>query len=344
MVAETFDASIRFHTGGLFAVRDSCSCALAQTSRHSGSEISSLARSSAGSRSGTNGAISYGSSQSLAMFSTMRAELRLIEVVGTSKPRLSSGCMSASAEPSMSVTKTTPASACTVSAVFSGSRMQSMISGMKPVMSLLVTVVHASRIASVAASLTCGLVSHMSPLRTGMTSVRWRAICFGCFLERLPSIWARPRLPCHLPSHSASTIGMTKRSAFGDSVSPRVVTTSFAASCTGFILSESASMTSGSIGAIQASPEAPSLVSRALSAISEAARWFALALPLSASSDLRLAMSPDVLRDSGPPAATLSARVLAAAFIPSGESAERTGAISYVAMAVGATKGVAVVC
>ena len=78
--------------------------------------------------------------------------------------------------------------------------------------------------------------------RAGATvaSVRWRAICFGCFLERLPSIWARPRLPCHLPSHSASTIGMTKRSAFGDSVSPRVVTTSFAASCTGFILSESA--------------------------------------------------------------------------------------------------------
>ena len=55
----TFGASMRFHTGGLFAVRDSCSCALAQTSRHSGSEISSLARSSAGSRSGTNGAISY---------------------------------------------------------------------------------------------------------------------------------------------------------------------------------------------------------------------------------------------------------------------------------------------
>ena len=72
-----------------------------------------------------------------------RTELRLIEVVGTSNPRLSSGCMSASAEPSMSVTKTTPASACTVSAVFSGSRMHSMISGMKPVMSLLVTVAHA---------------------------------------------------------------------------------------------------------------------------------------------------------------------------------------------------------
>ena len=41
---------------------------------------------------------------------------------------------------------------------------------------------HASRIASVAASLTCGLVSHMSPLRTGMTCAggggsqgrRWR--------------------------------------------------------------------------------------------------------------------------------------------------------------------------
>eukprot|EP00967_Tisochrysis_lutea_P075286 scaffold101431_cov30-Tisochrysis_lutea.AAC.4 len=84
----------------------------------------------------------------------MRAQLRLIDVVGTSKPRLRRGFMRASAEASISWTKTTPARECTVSAVFSGWVIHSMISGMKPTMSLLSTVLHAVRMALVAASFT----------------------------------------------------------------------------------------------------------------------------------------------------------------------------------------------
>eukprot|EP00967_Tisochrysis_lutea_P075285 scaffold101431_cov30-Tisochrysis_lutea.AAC.3 len=58
MVPSTLESSIFFQTGGFLEVRSSWSCALAQTSRHSGSEISSLARSRAGRRTGTKGAIS----------------------------------------------------------------------------------------------------------------------------------------------------------------------------------------------------------------------------------------------------------------------------------------------
>ena len=89
------------------------------------------------------------------MFSTMRAQLRLIEVVGSSKPRLRSGAITASADEKISWTKITPASLWTVSATLVGSRMQPMISGTKPLMSLFVIVAHASFIACVAASLTC---------------------------------------------------------------------------------------------------------------------------------------------------------------------------------------------
>ena len=91
----------------------------------------------------------------LDMFSTMRAQLRLIEVVGSSKPRLRSGAITASADEKISWTKITPASLWTVSATLVGSRMQPMISGTKPLMSLFVIVAHASFIACVAASLTC---------------------------------------------------------------------------------------------------------------------------------------------------------------------------------------------
>mmetsp|Transcript_12070 Transcript_12070/g.39637 ORF Transcript_12070/g.39637 Transcript_12070/m.39637 type:complete len:269 (-) Transcript_12070:395-1201(-) len=248
IVLSTLDSSIFFQTGGLLAVRSSCSWALAQTSRHSGSEISSLARSRAGRSMGTNGATSYGSSQSLAMFSTMRAQLRLIEVVGTSNPRLSSGFISASADASMSCTKTTPASLCTVSAVFSGLMMHSMISGMKVMMSLLSTVLQAVCIDLVAASLTWTLVSYMRLLSTGITSVRWRAICAGCFDDSSPSISARAKLPCHLPSHSGSTYSSSWRTALGEAVEMSAWVKSVAASCTDLALSERLSMASGSSG------------------------------------------------------------------------------------------------
>ena len=105
-VASTFEYSILFHSGGCVWVITSWSWAFSQTLRASGSETSSFARLSCGSSCGTNGSTSYGSSTSLAMFSMMRAQLRLVAVTFSSRPRLRSGHMiarsgsSASGEPS----------------------------------------------------------------------------------------------------------------------------------------------------------------------------------------------------------------------------------------------------
>jgi len=102
--------------------------------------------------------------------------LRLMEVVGSSMPRLRSGHMIASAEPSMSCTKTTPASLCTVSATFSGSRIHWMISGIVSLMSLFLHVAAHVCIAAVASSFTCGFTSHISVESTGMMSLMHRPV------------------------------------------------------------------------------------------------------------------------------------------------------------------------
>mmetsp|Transcript_15670 Transcript_15670/g.31652 ORF Transcript_15670/g.31652 Transcript_15670/m.31652 type:complete len:256 (-) Transcript_15670:261-1028(-) len=243
-VASTFASSMRFQTGGLFAVRLNCSCALPQTFRHSGSETSSLARSRAGSNTGTNASTSYGSSTSLDMFSMMRAQLRLVAVTGSSRPRLSSGAMSASEEPKTSWTKTQPARSCTVSGTFSGAKMHAITNGTNSLMSVFLSHAKAAAIAAEAASFTCALVSHISPESTGTTFSRQRDICFGALVARVESSSARSKLTCHLPSPSARMAGRTEPSASGESPLTSALAARSASTLTGFILSATAAMTS----------------------------------------------------------------------------------------------------
>ena len=273
---------MRFHTGGFVEVSESCSCAFEHTLRHSGSETSSLARVSAGSSSGTNGATSYGSSTSLAMFSTMRAVLRLMAVVGSSKPRLSRGAMIASADASISCTKTTPASLWTHSATSSGFWMHSMISGMKSVRSLLVIVLATLRSASTAAAFTTGFVSHTSEPTHGMISVRQRRVCAGNLSASTPRSCARPRLHCHLPESSLRIAGRTKRTACAESVLVSASIADSPALATGLNLSESESSISARSGATKGSAALPPSVRMALSAVSAPMRPSAFVFPLSA--------------------------------------------------------------
>ena len=126
--------------------------------------------------------------------------------------------MIASAEPSMSCTKTTPASLCTVSATFSGSRIHWMISGIVSLMSLFLHVAAHVCIAAVASSFTCGLTSHISVESTGMMSLMHRPVCAGNALAIMPISCARPRFVCHLFSYSARSMGMTLFTPCSDSL------------------------------------------------------------------------------------------------------------------------------
>mmetsp|Transcript_28753 Transcript_28753/g.62976 ORF Transcript_28753/g.62976 Transcript_28753/m.62976 type:complete len:326 (+) Transcript_28753:2515-3492(+) len=274
---------MRFHTGGLCAVRSSCSYAALQTSRHSGSDTSLRARSSAGSRIGTKGSTSYGSSTSFAMFSTMRAQLRLIEVMACgSSPRLSSGAITASADANTSDTKTTPARLCTVSATSSGFRMQSTIWGTNPLMSLLSITPQTSVIAAVAASLTWSLVSHIRLERTGTMSLRRKFICAGKSFARSESSSARSRFDCHLPSASARTKGSTKSTPCGERLLISAFAVASASKDTGLALSAAHSMKEGSIGATYGSKDAAFFKMMWRRAANAPARLFALVFPLSA--------------------------------------------------------------
>ena len=74
---------------------------------------------------GINGATSMGFLTSLAMFSVMTAHLRLIAVLESLKPRLSSGTVNESAEAVTVWTKVVPAKEYTQSGTVSGSAMAS---------------------------------------------------------------------------------------------------------------------------------------------------------------------------------------------------------------------------
>mmetsp|Transcript_13537 Transcript_13537/g.29305 ORF Transcript_13537/g.29305 Transcript_13537/m.29305 type:complete len:267 (+) Transcript_13537:450-1250(+) len=218
------------------------------------------------------------------MFSVMRAQLRLIEVVGSSKPRLRSGAMTESAEAKTSETKTTPASLCTVSATSSGFWMTEMMSGTKDLMSRLSMTPQTSSIALAAASLTLGLVSHMREERTGMMSLSARFTCFLNFSAMSESRLTRSRLACHLLAPSFRTAGRTAATASGAMPLMSSVARPSASMVTCFALSADASMIVGSIGTRYGAEAVGDEARRARRPAKVLARAFAPCLPESASS------------------------------------------------------------
>mmetsp|Transcript_53717 Transcript_53717/g.120511 ORF Transcript_53717/g.120511 Transcript_53717/m.120511 type:complete len:287 (-) Transcript_53717:2-862(-) len=273
-----------------------------------------------------NGSTSYGSSTSLAMFSTMRAVLRMMETVLSSKPRLSSGAMTASADAYTSETKTTPASLCTVSPTVSGWPMQCTIDGTKPTTSRLSMVLHTSFMALVAASLTCGFTSHMRPATTGMMVVRPSWICAGCFSASIENISQRTRFDCHLFSPSARISGRMNETPLAE-IMLQISLHSLSASMeTGLALSAAASITEKRSGITNGSAAAPALVRRARRPASTPARLFAFFLSLSASA--AFSASNVSLLFATPAATNASAKLPASASRASGVSAPVSLAMS----------------
>mmetsp|Transcript_44855 Transcript_44855/g.124383 ORF Transcript_44855/g.124383 Transcript_44855/m.124383 type:complete len:281 (-) Transcript_44855:26-868(-) len=236
-----------------------------------------------------NGSTSYGSSTSFAMFSTMRAVLRMMETVESPKPRLSSGAITASADEYTSDTKTTPASLWTVSATVSGWPMQCTIDGTKPLTSRLSMVSQTSFIALVAASFTCGLTSHISPATHGIIVVRPSWICAGCLDASSENSSQRTRLDCHLFSPSSRMAGRMKETPLAVITPARALQSLSASIETGLALSAAASIAAKRNGATNGSAADPALARSTRRPQSTPARLFAFFLSLSASSALSLA-------------------------------------------------------
>jgi hypothetical protein len=115
-----------------------------------------------------------------------------------------------------------------------------MTCGTNSLMSVFLSHAKTTAMAAMAASLTCALVSHISPESTGTTSVRLRPICLGAFVARVESSSARSRLTCHLPSPSSRIAGRTEPTPSVESALTSALAVSSASVDTGFILSAAA--------------------------------------------------------------------------------------------------------
>mmetsp|Transcript_22520 Transcript_22520/g.49065 ORF Transcript_22520/g.49065 Transcript_22520/m.49065 type:complete len:234 (+) Transcript_22520:2172-2873(+) len=170
------------------------------TSRASGSEILAAFCSKAGKRRGRKGAASSGLSTSLLMLLIMTADWRLVAICFSRKPRNNKGTTMARAGDSTVWTNVTPAILCMISGTSFGSVMATRIFSVMCSISRLPTTSRAAFMASLAASFTCFLVSHIHAVTSGTTSGRASPSCLGASFPNIArSLSVRARI-CHLIS------------------------------------------------------------------------------------------------------------------------------------------------
>mmetsp|Transcript_28813 Transcript_28813/g.85263 ORF Transcript_28813/g.85263 Transcript_28813/m.85263 type:complete len:356 (+) Transcript_28813:2894-3961(+) len=250
--------------------RMSVACALVATLRHSGSATSFDTFSSSGSSLGRNGAASAGFSTSLAMLSMMTADLRLMAVARSRRPRTSRGTMMESGGPSTCCTKVVAASWWMQSDVSAGLRMQAMRAGRNLVISLLPLTANVSLSASSVASFTWGFASAMVSVSWGTISESAAAIWLGAVFAMPASDSSARTLVCQFLACSipVNRYPSTMAVEYGFNTPKIALAASTAASLTGAALSAARSSRLGMSDTRYGSAALPNSATNALTAFS----------------------------------------------------------------------------